>query len=136
MKFLYIFDEMFVRDVLWITYAVSLGTFGNILYRINNNLKIKPFWNRVLYGLMSVGFYIGGVLYLTNEKPKLNIIIMLLIFVVAYFIELFIEILEQRLPSLFDRVVNKVLNDNYPPKDIKNINDMINVWEDNKDEKE
>lgn len=136
MKFLYIFDEMFVRDVLWITYAVSLGTFGNILYRINNNLKIKPFWNRVLYGLMSVGFYIGGVLYLTNEKPKLNIIIMLLIFVVAYFIELFIEILEQRLPSLFDRVVNKVLNDNYPPKDIKNIDDMINVWEDNKDEKE
>lgn len=136
MKFLYIFDEMFIRDILWITYAISLGTFGNILYRINNNLKIKPFWNRVLYGLMSVGFYIGGVLYLTNEKPKLNIIIMLLIFVVAYFIELFIEILEQRLPSLFDRVVNKVLNDNYPPKDIKNIDDMINVWEDNKDEKE
>ena len=123
---LYIVDEMIVSDILWVVYAISLGIFGNILYRINNNLVVKPFWNRVLYGLMGVGFYVSGILYITKDKPKLNIIVMLLIFVISYFVELFIEILEQRLPSLFDRIVNKLLNDNYSSNtDIKSINDKL-----------
>ena len=122
----YIVDEMIVSDILWVTYAISLGTFGNILYRINNNLVIKPFWIRVMYGLMGVGFYVSGILYFTKDKPKINIIVMLLIFVISYFVELFIEILEQRLPSLFDRIVNKLLNDNYSfNTDIKSINDNL-----------
>lgn len=122
----YIVDEMVIRDILWVIYAISLGTFGNILYRINNNLIIKPFWNRVLYGLMGVGFYVSGILYFTKDKPKLNIIVMLLIFVISYFVELFIEILEQRLPSLIDRIINKLLNDNYSLKtDIKSINEKL-----------
>ena len=122
----YIVDEMIVSDILWVTYAISLGTFGNILYRINNNLVIKPFWIRVMYGLMGVGFYVSGILYFTKDKPKLNIIVMLLIFVISYFVELFIEILEQRLPSLFDWIVNKLLNDNYSfNTDIKSINDNL-----------
>ena len=122
----YIVDGMIVRDVIWVVYAIILGTFGNILYRINNNLVIKPFWNRVLYGLMGVGFYVSGILYFTKDKPKINIIVMLLIFVISYFVELFIEILEQRIPSLFDRIVNKLLNDNYSfNTDIKSINDKL-----------
>ena len=122
----YIVEGKILREILWVIYAISLGTFGNILYRINNNLVIKPFWNRVLYGLMGVGFYVGGILYFTKDKPKLNIIVMLLIFVISYFVELFIEILEQRLPSLFDRIVNKLLNDNYSSNtDIKSINDKL-----------
>ena len=122
----FIVEGKILREILWVIYAISLGTFGNILYRINNNLVIKPFWNRVLYGLMGVGFYVGGILYFTKDKPKLNIIVMLLIFVISYFVELFIEILEQRLPSLFDRIVNKLLNDNYSfNTDIKSINDNL-----------
>ena len=122
----YIVDEMIVSDILWVIYAISLGTFGNILYRINNNFVIQPFWTRVMYGLMGVGFYVSGILYFTKDKPKLNIIVMLLIFVISYFVELFIEILEQRLPSLFDRIINKLLNDNYPfNTDIKSINDNL-----------
>ena len=122
----YIVDETTVRDILWVIYAISLGTFGNILYRINNNLVIKPFWNRVLYGLMGVAFYVSGILYFTKDEPRINIIVMLLIFVISYFVELFIEILEQRLPSLFDRIVNKLLNDNYSSNtDIKSINDKL-----------
>ena len=122
----YIVDEMIVSDILWVVYAISLGTFGNILYRINNNLVIKPFWNRILYGLMGVGFYVSGILYFTKDKPKLNIIVMLLIFVISYFVELFIEILEQKLPSLFDRIVNKLLNDNYSfDTDMKSINEKL-----------
>lgn len=122
----YIVDEMIVSDILWVIYAISLGTFGNILYRINNNFVIQPFWTRVMYGLMGVGFYVSGILYFTKDKPKLNIIVMLLIFVISYFVELFIEILEQRLPSLFDRIINKLLNDNYPfNTDIKSINDKL-----------
>ncbi len=122
----FIVEGKILREILWVIYAISLGTFGNILYRINNNLVIKPFWNRVLYGLMGVGFYVGGILYFTKDKPKINIIVMLLIFVISYFVELFIEILEQRLPSLFDRIVNKLLNDNYSfNTDIKSINDNL-----------
>ena len=67
-------EEPIIRDIIWILYALSLGTFGNILYRINNNLKIKPFLYRVLYGLMGVALYTGGVLHFTKDKPKLNII--------------------------------------------------------------
>ena len=122
----FIVEGKILREILWVIYAIRLGTFGNILYRINNNLVIKPFWNRVLYGLMGVGFYVGGILYFTKDKPKINIIVMLLIFVISYFVELFIEILEQRLPSLFDRIVNKLLNDNYSfNTDIKSINDNL-----------
>ena len=122
----YIVDETTVRDILWVIYAISLGTFGNILYRINNNLVIQPFYIRMLYGLMGVGFYVSGILYFTKDKPKLNIIVMLLIFVISYFMELFIEILEQRLLSLFDRIINKLLNDNYSfNTDIKSINDKL-----------
>lgn len=122
----YIVDETIVRDILWVVYAISLGTFGNILYRINNNLVIKPFWNRVLYGLMGVGFYVSGILYFTKDEPKLNVIVMLLIFVISYFVELLIEILEQRLPSLFDRIINKLLNDNYSfDTDMKSINEKL-----------
>ena len=122
----FIVEGKILREILWVIYAISLGTFGNILYRINNNLVIKPFWNRVLYGLMGVGFYVGGILYFTKDKPKINIIVMLLIFVISYFVELFIEIWEQRLPSLFDRIVNKLLNDNYSfNTDIKSINDNL-----------
>lgn len=138
MNFLYTMDEVIIRDILWVLYALSLGTFGNILYRLNNNLIIKPFWNRVLYGLMGVGFYLIGVLYLTNDKPKLNIIIMLLIFVISYFVELFIEILEQRLPNLFDRLANKLLND-IPSKsttDVKSINEkLMGKQEENNEDK-
>lgn len=104
-------EEPIIRDIIWILYALSLGTFGNILYRINNNLKIKPFLYRVLYGLMGVAFYTGGVLHFTKDKPKLNIIVMLLIFFISYFVELLIDIVEDRLPNLFDRLVNKYVGE-------------------------
>ena len=79
-----------VKDIVWILYAVSLGTFGNILYRINNNLKIKPFLYRLLYGIMATGLYVGGFVILFKDKPKLQITIMLLIFIIAYFTEIII----------------------------------------------
>lgn len=104
-------EEPIIRDIIWILYALSLGTFGNILYRINNNLKIKPFLYRVLYGLMGVALYTGGVLQFTKDKPKLNIIVMLLIFFISYFVELLIDIVEDRLPNLFDRLVNKYVGE-------------------------
>lgn len=104
-------EEPIIRDIIWILYALSLGTFGNILYRINNNLKIKPFLYRVLYGLMGVSLYTGGVLQFTKDKPKLNIIVMLLIFFISYFVELLIDIVEDRLPNLFDRLVNKYVGE-------------------------
>ena len=107
----YIMDETMIRDILWVIYAISLGTFGNISYRINNNLVIKPFWNRILYGLMGVGFYVLGILHFTKDKPKLNIIVMLLIFFISYFVELLIDIVEDRLPNLFDRLVNKYVGE-------------------------
>lgn len=104
-----IFNNESFKDLLWIMYGMVLSIFGNILYRINNRLKIKPFWNRVLYGVMGLSIYTGIVLYITREKPKLNIIVMLLIFLISYFTELLVEIIESKLPMLFDRVIDRTL---------------------------
>ena len=101
-----------VKDIVWILYAVSLGTFGNILYRINNNLKIKPFLYRLLYGIMATGLYVGGFVVLFKDKPKLQIIIMLLIFIIAYFTEIIIEVVETELPDVIKRLINKAIGEN------------------------
>ena len=101
-----------VKDIVWILYAVSLGTFGNILYRINNNLKIKPFLYRLLYGIMATGLYVGGFVILFKDKPKLQIIIMLLIFIIAYFTEIIIEVIETELPDVIKRLINKAIGEN------------------------
>ena len=101
-----------VKDIVWILYAVSLGTFGNILYRINNDLKIKPFLYRLLYGVMATGLYVGGFVILFKDKPKLQIIIMLLIFIIAYFTEIIIEVVETELPDVIKRLINKAIGEN------------------------
>lgn len=101
-----------VKDIVWILYAVSLGTFGNILYRINNDLKIKPFLYRLLYGIMATGLYVGGFVVLFKDKPKLQIIIMLLIFIIAYFTEIIIEVVETELPDVIKRLINKIIGEN------------------------
>ena len=101
-----------VKDIVWILYAVSLGTFGNILYRINNDLKIKPFLYRLLYGIMATGLYVGGFVILFKDKPKLQITIMLLIFIIAYFTEIIIEVLETQLPDVIKRLINKAIGEN------------------------
>ena len=109
MRFL---DNHNVKDIVWILYAVSLGTFGNILYRINNDLKIKPFLYRLLYGVMATGLYVGGFVILFKDKPKLQIIIMLLIFIIAYFTEIIIEVIETELPDVIKRLINKAIGEN------------------------
>ena len=109
MRFL---DNHNVKDIVWILYAVSLGTFGNILYRINNDLKIKPFLYRLLYGIMATGLYVGGFVVLFKDKPKLQIIIMLLIFIIAYFTEIIIEVIETELPDVIKRLINKAIGEN------------------------
>lgn len=109
MRFL---DNQNVKDIVWILYAVSLGTFGNILYRINNDLKIKPFLYRLLYGIMATGLYVGGFVVLFKDKPKLQIIIMLLIFIIAYFTEIIIEVVETELPDVIKRLINKAIGEN------------------------
>ena len=109
MRFL---DNHNVKDIVWILYAVSLGTFGNILYRINNDLKIKPFLYRLLYGVMATGLYVGGFVILFKDKPKLQIIIMLLIFIIAYFTEIIIEVVETELPDVIKRLINKAIGEN------------------------
>ena len=101
-----------VKDIVWILYAVSLGTFGNILYRINNDLKIKPFLYRLLYGIMATGLYVGGFVILFKDKPKLQITIMLLIFIIAYFTEIIIEVIETELPDVIKRLINKAIGEN------------------------
>lgn len=101
-----------VKDIVWILYAISLGTFGNILYRINNDLKIKPFLYRLLYGIMATGLYVGGFVILFKDKPKLQIIIMLLIFIIAYFTEIIIEVVETELPDVIKRLINKAIGEN------------------------
>ena len=116
-------NEENLKDVMLILYALTFSTFGNILYCINNKLKIKPIYVRILYGLMGVSFYVGAILFLTKEKPKLDFIILILIFVVGYYTQILIEIIEDRLPTLFDRISDKILNDNYKKKEGADVNE-------------
>lgn len=119
-------NEENIKDLMLIFYALTFSTFGNILYCINNKLKIKPIYVRILYGLMGVAFYVGATLILTKEKPKLDLIISILIFIVGYYTQILIEIIEDRLPQLFDRISDKILNDNYKKKEAKNETDKTN----------
>ena len=61
---------------------------------------------------MATGLYVGGFVVLFKDKPKLQIIIMLLIFIIAYFTEIIIEVVETELPDVIKRLINKAIGEN------------------------
>ena len=46
------------KEVVMISYGVLLGFLGNITFRANNKIDIKPFWVRLLNGALADALYI------------------------------------------------------------------------------
>ena len=109
MNFIKILENEQFRQLILIFYGVLLGTLGNLLYRVTNKLKTTPIIVRILWGLFSLAVYVAIYLYWTKTTPTINIIIMLLILIIGYFIELFIDIMENRISIIIDKIINKYL---------------------------
>ena len=101
--------ENYLVDFVFIVYGLILGTLGNLLYRVNNHLKINPIAIRILYGIMALALYVLMYLGFLKKIPKIDIVVMLLIIVVGYFVELIIEVLEDKVPKALDRLIDKWL---------------------------
>lgn len=101
------FDTEIMKQIILITYGVLLGTLGNLLYRANNKLKISPIIIRVLYGGISLALYILFHVAWNKQEPRLNLIIMFLIMLIGYFVELMIEVLEEKVPLIMSKLIDK-----------------------------
>ena len=99
--------ENYLVDVVFIAYGLILGTLGNLLYRVNNHLKINPIAVRLLYGIMALALYVLMYLGFLKKIPEMDIVVMLIIIVVGYFVELIIEVLEDKVPKALDKVIDK-----------------------------
>ena len=107
------FNPETTKQIILILYGVLLGTLGNLLYRVNNQLKINPIAVRALNGALSLAIYIL-LMILSKGVLKLDIITMVIILFIGYFVELIVEILEVKIPGLVDRLIDKYLGS--PPK--------------------
>ena len=101
--------ENYLVDLVFIVYGLILGTLGNLLYRVNNHLKINPIAIRILYGIMALALYVLMYLGFLKKIPEIDIVVMLIIIVVGYFVELIIEVLEDKVPKVLDKVIDKWL---------------------------
>ena len=99
--------ENYLVDLVFIVYGLILGTLGNLLYRVNNHLKINPIAIRILYGIMALALYVLMYLGFLKKIPEIDIVVMLIIIVVGYFVELIIEVLEDKVPKALDKVIDK-----------------------------
>ena len=95
------------KQLILIVYGVILGTLGNLLYRVNNKLKISPIVIRILYGAISLALYILIHMLWNKQEPRLNLIIMFVIMLIGYFVELTVEVLEDKIPLILEKIIDK-----------------------------
>lgn len=107
------FNQETTRQIILILYGVLLGTLGNLLYRVNNQLKINPMTVRALNGALSLAIYIL-LMILSKGVLKLDIVTMIITLFIGYFVELIIEVLEDKIPEIIERIADKYLGS--PPK--------------------
>lgn len=96
-------------DLVWILYSLVMTTLGHSLYRNNKRLGLKPIYNRILFGFMGSSLYVGGHLFITKDQPTFNYINMLLLFIVGYYVEPLTHLIDERLPYIVDRLVDRLL---------------------------
>ena len=101
--------ENYLVNLIFIIYGLILGTLGNLLYRVNNHLKINPVAIRFLYGIMALALYVLMYLAFLKKVPEIDVVVMLLIIVVGYFVELIIEVLEEKVPKVLEKLIDKWL---------------------------
>nr|DAX88872.1 MAG TPA: hypothetical protein [Caudoviricetes sp.] len=93
-----------------ISYGVLLGFLGNITFRANNKIDIKPFWIRLLNGALADALYI----FLMIMFPKilnLDVSVMFIIFGIGFLIEPLSELAIVKMPTILDRLIDRY----FPP---------------------
>ena len=94
-----------INETILIIVLVLFGTIGNILYRLNNHLKIKPVYVRALIGLMAAVIYILFFFFILKENPKFESLKLVGCFAIGYFTELILDTMEDKIPGLLNKFV-------------------------------
>mgnify|MGYP003608369893 CR=1 FL=1 len=87
-----------ISHILFIVYAVIVGAMGNITYRAEKNLPIKPIWLRVLWGCFALAVYLTALQRYLNIQ-ELNLINTFPIFLLGFLSEL----IAKMLPDLLEK---------------------------------
>lgn len=95
-----------VKNVIMIFYGILLGFLGNVTFRANNKLNIKPFWMRLLNGALADALYIFLMILFPNVL-KLDLVIMFVVFGIGFFIEPLSELALVKIPVIIDRIIDK-----------------------------
>lgn len=103
-------DTETVKEAVMITYGVLLGFLGNITFRANNKIDIKPFWVRLLNGALADALYIF-LMIMFPKILKLDVAIMFIIFGIGFLIEPLSEIAIVKMPTIMDRLIDRY----FPP---------------------
>lgn len=99
------------KEVVMISYGVLLGFLGNITFRANNKIDIKPFWVRLLNGALADALYIF-LMVMFPKILKLDVAIMFIIFGIGFLIEPLSELAIVKMPTILDRLIDRY----FPPK--------------------
>ena len=94
-----------INEMILILVLILFGTIGNVLYRLNNHLKIKPVYVRVLIGFMAAVIYILFFFFILKEKPRFETLKLVGCFAIGYFTELILDTMEDKIPSLLNKFV-------------------------------
>lgn len=98
------------KEVVMISYGIMLGFLGNITFRANNKIDIKPFWVRLLNGALADALYIF-LMILFPKILKLDVAIMFIIFGIGFLIEPLSELAIVKMPTILDRLIDRY----FPP---------------------
>ena len=91
--------------MILILVLILFGTIGNVLYRLNNHLKIKPVYIRILIGFMAAVIYILFFFFILKEKPIFEPLKIVGCFAIGYFTELILDTIEDKMPGLLNKFV-------------------------------
>ncbi|MCP1226349.1 hypothetical protein [Sebaldella sp. S0638] len=100
-----------ISHILFIVYAIIIGSLGNITYRAEKNLPIKPIWLRVLWGCFALAVYLTALQkYLKVEE--LDLINTFPIFLLGFLSEMMAKIL----PDLVEKYIKNKAGGNNEKK--------------------
>ena len=94
-----------INEMILILVLILFGTIGNVLYRLNNHLKIKPVYIRILIGFMAAVIYILFFFFILKEKPIFEPLKLVGCFAIGYFTELILDTMEDKIPGLLNKFV-------------------------------
>ena len=100
-----------IPHILFIVYAVILGALGNVTYRAERKMPIKPISVRVLWGFFSVAIYLS-VLQNYLKITELNLLNAFPIFLIGFSSEL----IAKKVPLIIEKWSERVKGGNNEKK--------------------